>query len=556
MNSIPDQKKPKVMIIGVDGCTFDILDKYMDRGLLPNFSRLMKEGAYGHLRSTIPPASPAAWSTFQTGKDPGKHGIFDFFRNIPESCTYTPVNATFLKEETFWMRLSRLGRSVGVVNFLFTYPPSPVKGFVVSGKETPSEAAAYAYPEALKDEILKVEPGFEVDPFKRIKHSREFLMNVVGKLEIQEKVNLHLIKENPTDLFMSMFAVPDVIQHVFWRHMDAAHVLHNTKEAKQYEPLIAGVFQKLDEFLGNRLQLLGEDAMIVVLSDHGFCNLTKTVQINKWLQDNGLMFLRDSKISRSFVPLAVRQLKKADRFLSQFDRFGLRRELKFKTKEMRSNYSRVNLIDWSRTRAYMGRPSECGIFCNLKGREKFGIVSPGKEYEELRDEIITKLCVLKDPETGATVFKNVYKREDLYQGGYVKYAPDIIVETGANPYQEGDSLLCRNFLEPLTEKTNLSGKHHPDGILLVSGKGIRKNHRLGNIHIRDVAPTILYMMDEKIPVDMDGSVISELFEPEIIKARPVEFDHNIKPAREASEMVYDADQSQEIEKRLKDLGYL
>ena len=553
MNSLSDQKKPTMMIIGVDGCTFDILNKYMDRGLLPNFSRLIKEGAYGRLRSTIPPGSPAAWSTFQTGKDPGKHGIFDFFRNVPENYTYTPVNATFLKEETFWKRLSRFGKSVGVVNFLFTYPPSQVNGYVVSGKETPSEDADYACPETIKEDILKAEPGFEVDPFKRIHHSPEFLMDVIKKLEIQESVNLHLIKQHPTDLFMSMFAVPDVIQHVFWHHVDEAHVLHDPKKAKQYAPLIESIFQKLDGFIGNRLQLLGENATVVLVSDHGFCNLAKIVQMNKWLQDNDMMFLQKPENSRmSFV---VNQLKKADRFLSQFDRFGLRRKLKQRTGEMRRNYAKANLIDWSRTRAYMGRISESGIFCNLKGREKFGIVSPGKEYEELRDEIIKKLRTLKDPETGQTVFKNVYKREDLYQGAYVKYAPDIIIETGDHPYQEGDSLLCPRLFEPLT-KVSLSGKHHPDGILMVSGKGVRKNHRLTDIHIRDVAPTVLYMMGEKVPVDMDGSVISELFDPEIIKAKPVEFDHDIQPAQESSEMVYDADQSEEIEKRLKDLGYL
>ena len=553
MNSISNQKKPTMMIIGVDGCTFDILNKYMDRGLLPNFSRLMKEGAYGRLRSTIPPGSPAAWSTFQTGKDPGKHGIFDFFRNVPENYTYTPVNATFLKEETFWKRLSRLGKSVGVVNFLFTYPPSQVNGYVVSGKETPSEQAAYACPETIKEDILKAEPGFEVDPFKRITHSREFLMGVIKKLEVQERVNRHLIKQHPTDLFMSMFAVPDVIQHLFWHHMDETHVLHDPKKAKQYTPLIENIFQTLDGFIGNRLQLLEDDATVVVVSDHGFCNLAKIVQMNKWFQDNGLMFLRKPENSRmSFV---VQQLKKADRFLSQFDRFGLRRKLKLRTGEMRRNYAKANLIDWSRTRAYMGRISEGGIFCNLKGREKFGIVSPGKEYEELRDEIIKKLRSLKDPETGQTVFKNVYKREDLYQGVYVKYAPDIILETGDHPYQEGDSLLCPRLFEPLT-KGSLSGKHHPDGILMVSGKGVRKNHRLTDIHIRDVAPTVLYMMDEKVPVDMDGSVISELFDPETVNARPVEFDHDIQPVQEASEMIYDADQSEEIEKRLKDLGYL
>ena len=548
--------QPKVVIVGVDGCTFDVLNKLIAKGMLPNFARLIQEGACGPLRSTIPPGSPAAWSTFQTGKDPGKHGIFDFFRNNPENYTYTPVNATFMKEETFWRRLSRLGKRVGVVNFLFTYPPQAINGFIVTGKETPSEAAAYTYPEQLKKEILDHEPGFEVDPFKRINHSRDFLISAIASLDIQEKINAYLLEHHPTDVFMNMFAMPDIIQHVFWRHMDEAHPLHDAKDAKKYAPLVEAIFQKLDEIIGKRLQGLGKDARVIVVSDHGACGLSKIVQINKWLQDHQLLFLRGKKMSRnSILSFVMHQLKKIDRALSRFDSLGLRRMVKHGTQEIRSNYAKANLIDWSRTRAYMGRISESGIFCNLKGREKFGIVSPGDEYEAVRNTIITKIGGLKDPETDERVFKNVYRREELYQGPYLKYAPDVIVETGDLPYQEGDSLLCRNLFEDLT-KVSLTGKHHPDGILMVAGKGIKRRHQLKDIHIRDVAPTILYMLDEKIPVDMDGRVITELFEPSIIDTQPIRFDHDIKPLQEASEMVYNAEESLEMEKRLKDLGYL
>jgi len=545
-----------VIIVGIDGCTFNVLNKLIAKNKLPNFSKLIQEGAYGKLRSTMPPGSPAAWSTFQTGKDPGKHGIFDFFRNNPENYNYTPVNATFLKEETFWMRLSRLGMRVGVVNFLFTYPPQPVNGFLVTGKETPSEMTSYTYPEQLKDEILEMEPAFEVEPFKRVTHTKDFLIDTITKLAIQEKVNRHLMEHHPTDMFMNMFAMPDILQHVFWRHMDDAHPLYDAKEAKIYAPLIEAIFQKLDEIIGNRLQGMGTDATIIVLSDHGACGLTKIVQINKWLQDHQLLFLRKRKFSlNSLLSFTLHLIKKVDRLFSGFDRLGLRRFIKHSTKEMRKNFSMNNLIDWSRTKAYMGRISESGIFCNLKGREKFGIVAPGDEYEAIRDEIINGLKILKDPETDAHIFRNVSKREDLYHGAYVKYAPDIIIETGDLPYQEGDNLLARHLFEKLTN-LNLTGKHHPDGVLMVFGKGIKKGHVLNNIHIRDMAPTVLFMLGQKIPADMDGNVITEIFEDDIVKHRPIEFENELNAASEQQEVLFNDEEKSEIEKRLKDLGYL
>ena len=182
-------------------------------------------------------------------------------------------------------------------------------------------------------------------------------------------------------------------------------------------------------------------------------------------------------------------------------------------------------------------------------------MEPGAEYEALCDEIVANLKQLADPETEKPVFENVYKREELYQGPYVQYAPDVIVETGALPYQEGDNLFARQLFEKL-DKVHLTGKHHPDGILLIAGKEIAQGQSLNNIHIRDVAPTILYLLDQKIPVDMDGRVIEELFSNDVLKRRPVELDHDIISAADGEELRFGDKESAELEKRLKDLGYL
>ncbi|MBI4838806.1 MAG: alkaline phosphatase family protein, partial [Nitrospirae bacterium] len=169
-----DHKKIKVMVIGIDGATFDVINPLISRGKLPNLKQLIDNGASGQLKSTMPPLSPAAWSTFQTGKNPGKHGVFDFFRNSPGEHGYLPVNSTFLKSKTLWEILSDYGKRVGVLNIMFNYPPREVNGFIVSGKETPSEESEYTFPPSLKNELLQVDPKYEAEPFKRVSKTGKF----------------------------------------------------------------------------------------------------------------------------------------------------------------------------------------------------------------------------------------------------------------------------------------------------------------------------------------------------------------------------------------------
>lgn len=555
-----DSKANKVMIIGMDGCTFSVLDRLITEGKLPNFAFLIKEGVSGNLRSTIPPASAAAWTTFQTGKEPGKHGIFDFFRNSPETYSYIPVNSTFIKAETFWRRLSRLGKTVGVVNFLFTYPPSEVNGFMITGKQTPSEDADYTYPRALKEEILQLEPGYEVEPFKRVAQSEEFLREVPGHLNRQERVNSYLIDKYPADLFMNLFAVPDVIQHPFWRHMDPLHPQYCEKEARKYLPLIENIFRTLDDIVGRRVKRIDENTSLIIMSDHGATGANKVVQLNRWLQDQNLLTLKEGRLTGRSMILrkAWKQMMKLDEFIGRYDRFGLRRRIKLATRERRRLLSKKAFIDWSKTKAYMGRIGEDGIYCNLKGREKYGIVQPGREYEEIREHIISGLRELTDPLTGQRVFKNVHRREDLYEGPFVDYAPDIVLETADFRYQAGDKLFCKDLFEDV-KKHEITGKHHPDGILIVYGKGIRKGAKLQEAHICDLAPTILYMMGGKVPTDMDGRILMGLFEEDVLATCPVRYDETeekLEQDQESEELVFSQEEAEEIEKRLKDLGYL
>lgn len=549
----------KVMVIGLDGCTFDVLGPLIEKGILPNIERLIKEGTSGKLRSTIPPLSHAAWSTFQTGRNPGKHGVFDFFRNNPETNTYTPINSTFLNTETFWERLSAKGRSVSVLNFFFTFPPKKVNGSIIAGRETPSEDAEYTHPPELKEEILKAEPAFEVNPYvKRVSQSKYFLRKVPLYLESQERVNSYLISEHPTDLFMNVFPMPDIIQHHFWKHLDPSHPLHNKKKARKFMPMIEKVFMTLDEIIGKRIEGIDEDTVVMIMSDHGFCSIHKKVHLNRWLINEGLLTLRNrEKRNARFALLkgVINIIKKCDKFLASYDVFGLRRSLRVATRKKRNVLTRRKMIDWTGTKAYVGRISENGIHINLKGRDSEGIVSDGVEYEKLRDTIISGLYELKDPQTGEKVFSGVHKREDIYNGEYVKHAPDIIYETNDTPYEIVDKLLGDEMFYNVDEYET-TGKHYPDGIFIVYGKCIAKGRNIEGANIGDLAPTILFIMDEDVPTDIDGKVLKDIFEDQAIADKEVRYDKTSVEHHDSDKKIYTRDETVEIEQRMKDLGYM
>jgi predicted AlkP superfamily phosphohydrolase/phosphomutase len=564
MCSQPNKKisNVKVMVIGMDGATFDILNSLISQGKLPHLKSLIKEGVSGPLRSTIPPLSAAAWSTFQTGKNPGKHGIFDFFRNCPGEYNCTAVNSTFLKSKTLWEILSDNGKNVGVLNVMFNYPPRQVNGFIVSGKETPSENKEYTFPGPLKQEILQFEPKYKAEPFRRVSQTKNFLKKVPLLLNRQERVNSYLFKKYSPDFFMNLFAIPDIIHHLFWKHIDPSHPYYSEKKSRKYLALFEKSYQTLDDIVGRRMQMVDKDTIVIIISDHGAGALHKIVQLNRWLKKQGLLALKkEPSVSTSSVRKSIKEIiKKLYEYLVMYDSFGLIKMLRFKTTGKREALAK-HAIDWSKTKAYAGRKSEHGIYCNVRGREKEGIINPGKEYEELREFIISQIQTITDPATGLKVFKHIYKREEIYNGPYVSYAPDIILDFGNNPYEPGTALFDSEIIDEV-RINSLSGMHRPDGILIAHGQGIKNGAEINGANICDLAPTILYAMGIKTPPDMDGKVLYSLFEPSFIDKNVAEYEkaqastYRKKEEKEGAEVTYSDKEVNEIQERLRPLGYL
>src|SRR3990172_6542648 len=323
----PKRNKTKIMVIGYDGASFDVLSPMIEKGILPHFASLINEGVSGRLQTTVPPISGPAWATFATGQYPGKHGIYDFFRNLPDTYGCTPINSSFFPTKTLWEHLSAQGKKVGVMNMLFTYPPKEVNGFVVSGRGTPGEDVNYTYPDWIKTEILSFEPRYRVEAYRQISQTKHFLRLLVEQLKCQERINRHLFRKYPCDFTISYFAVPDLVQHIFWKYLDPNHPHYDHKKASQLLPLIEECFMTLDSFIFERLKMIDEDTLLFIISDHGAGPLHKVFQLNRWLQESQLLFLKEnySKRRLMFMALLNKLAKGMINITSAIDIFGLRR---------------------------------------------------------------------------------------------------------------------------------------------------------------------------------------------------------------------------------------
>ena len=129
------------LIIGWDGAPYDRIQKWVEEGDLPVLSKLVKNGCLGPLETTPLTISSCAWTTMATGKNAGKHGVYDFFGSefAEESYFRNPVNSLSRKGKTLWSLLSENGKRVGTANVPFTYPVEKVDGFMIGGMLSPSK---------------------------------------------------------------------------------------------------------------------------------------------------------------------------------------------------------------------------------------------------------------------------------------------------------------------------------------------------------------------------------------------------------------------------------
>lgn len=546
----------------------------MAEGRMPVLSKLMQNGVSGPLQSVLPPITPPAWTSFMTGKNQGKHGIFNFVQSgDPSSYAMNYVNGGHRRAATVFRLLNEAGFSAGTMNIPFTYPPEPLDGFQISGFDTPSDNSPFVHPTSLGEELHH--------HLGAIKHDVRFLGSMTSderrarvlaemeKLDTQwTKAALYLLEKHPQDVMMFVFMSIDTVQHYFWQYMDPKHFLYDQNADSRLQNAVRDVYERLDAAAGRLLEKLPTDTTVLIVSDHGGGPVAdRVIYLNRYLAQLGLLHYVPkansaahtvmTKVIRSGFSLLRSSLSSRQKILLAkiFPRLREQAEL---------SYTSFNAIDWSRTKAYCSEvlAAPPSIRINLKGVKRYGIVEP-TEYEPLLDSIVEKLTELKDPRTGKPLIARVYRRDEIYQGPFAEEGPDLtldwwsedsIFSTEPSFPEEGHKPPVVIRERSASAKSEWGGTHRRDGILIARGPNVRAGVEVENAQLIDIAPTLLHLLGVPVPEDMDGKVLPDLFRPEFLAARPVQ-------TGEASGVTtrdsgYTDEERSKVEERLQALGYL
>ncbi len=567
----PSSDKPsKVLVLGLDGATFDLIKPWAAAGYLPTLKRLMDEGAHGSLRSTTPPMTGPAWTSFATGVNPGKHRLYDWIARDEGEYTFSPVTALDMEAPTLYTLLSDAGRRVCALNVPMTYPPTPVNGVMVSGLPAPSLKVPITYPPNLLNEIMAAVGDYILYPDPGQAYSDAgvdaFLERLYRTTDLRIQTLDYLRSREDWDFAMVVFNGTDTISHAMWKYMDKRHPLHDPAAAQKYGNAIRDYYAYLDGKLAHYVDELPDDTTLVVMSDHGFGPFHKFIHVNNWLLQEGFMTvnpglrtgLKRAMFRQGFSPMNVYDT------LMRLGLGALKREVVRGQGQglLKTLFLSFEDIDWSRTQAYsLGNVGQ--VYLNVVGREPQGCVHPGEEYERVREEIIAKLQTLRDPETGDLVVESIYRREELYSGDFLDKAPDIVFLPrrleyfGFGEYEFGSHKIIESM------RRGISGTHRMNGIFMAYGAAIQPGTVVEDACLYDLAPTILHLMNEPVAEHMDGRVLSEVFVPDVASAmaqrratRSQNGNESGSSGASAGGEVLSAEDKKLLAERLRNLGYV
>lgn len=542
-------KPPRLLVIGLDGATFDLLEPMTAQGWLPNLSRVLAESARGVLRSTVPPLTAPAWTSFQTGLRPGSHGVFSFQRRLDATLERQFVNSTAIHGPRLWHWLARHGLTSGVVNLPMTWPPLPMPagGYIVTGMETPDTSVPFTDPPQLADELRAMDYVCDL----RVKlHERDFrsaagvtaiARDLLEVLRTREQAIFTLLAQRPTDALVVVFETPDRLQHWAWRAIEQLLRNDGSLERTPLHEAVRACYEELDRVVGRLLdEATGPETYVFFVSDHGFGPMRTRFHVDQWLVQQGWLAYAGGKAT-----IRQRLREPLRKFRGVLPRWLLRKG--------RRAFAVSRIIDWQRTQAYSGRTMEHAIYVNQRGREPEGLVAPA-EVDTLRRAIVEALLQVRDPATGSAVVLQAWLREDLYQGPYVADAPDLLFSL-APGYEPTCELSSHGiFSDALAEG---AGIHQPAGILMAKGPTIRPGAALPETQIADVLPTMLYALGLPVPTSLEGRIAVDMFDPAVLAAQNVI--HDAEPLTVdgvGDGLAYSPDEAEQIAKRLAALGYL
>ncbi len=535
----------KLSTIGLDAATFEVIDPLLDAGELPNLRRLLDGSAKGVLRSVTHPLTPHAWSTMTTGVNAGRHGVWDFTERAGGGYDLRIVNGSYRRAPAIWDRLSAQGIRSGLVSIPFTWPAPQIEGCVLAGFDAADREEGFAHPSSLSAELRERFGPLVLDHKFPIGANGELDLDLVRRAAEQKvEIALWLVDRFDLELLFTVFMAADHVHHLCW----------DDWMRRGPASLVADVYRILDTAAGALADAAGPDCDVLVVSDHGGGELKGVVNLNGYLADRG--FLSYGAGSAALGRRAASRVFDLRRVFPERLRTWVKRRLP-SLRERAYEATTFTVLDWSRTQAF-AYGTFGNVVLNVRGREEQGIVAP-EEYEAVRDDVARTLKELRG-QNGEEIVRAVHRRDDLCYGPEIEKVPDLIVEFEeyawlgkGNLQSRNDSLWDRIEIE--SSSHSYVGSHRTEGIFALTGPSAATG-RVLEADIADVAPTILYLLGQPLPSDLDGRLVTEALDPDLLERRPPEFADDESDVLVSATEGYSDDDERAVEDRLRGLGYL
>jgi len=420
----------KLVVIGLDCADPSLVfDEFLDG--LPTLRSLMARSEYGVLRSSTPPITVPAWMCMVTGKDPGQLGVYGFEHRYGPGYTETEIaSSAVLRHPTAWDLLGRRGLHSIVLGVPMTYPPRPIRGALITGILTPSEASPYTYPSSLKAQVEAWVGPYRYDiPYFRHQDRAQLIPDVRRMTEQRFRLASQLAANLPWDFLMVIEMGPDRMHHAFWSDHDPTHPSHDP--SSPFCSALREYYEFLDAQLGMFLHTVPTDADVVVVSDHGAQAMRGGFCLNEWLMERGDLTLHRHPTERTGIDPLIRH----------------------------------GAVDWSRTRAW-GTGGYCGrIFANIRGRQPNGTLSES-ETERYLGDVSSALKEIPLHGNDRRIETKTFRPSEIYRE-VNGHPPDLLVHFGDLAWRSIGSV----GLGQLQSSENDTGPDHA-------------NHRTEGLYIR------------------------------------------------------------------------
>jgi predicted AlkP superfamily phosphohydrolase/phosphomutase len=557
--------KPRLLILGLDGVGFDLLGRFAADGTCPRLGALAARGASGPLESTLPPTTFPAWTSFYTGAFPASHGVTDFTVRSGYRVRFVGAGQRLLP--TIFSHVEGHGRRAGAAWFPMTWPPETLRGWQIAGWDSPVTSAgdaSFVHPRSLHREIAARfgADHLAFDTLDEFDDGADWFLRAAAELprRIRRRAEIarFLLERHPVDVAAFYFGEADTAAHHFFAFHDPASPRRPADVDPRLASALRSTYRALDEACGLLLDTAGDDAAVVVLSDHGSGGSSDVaIHLNRALERAGLLAFRGGRdplpgpeLLRGRLPgLVPRGLRRAlFRFAGGLAPALVESRLRFQG------------IDWSRTSAFSEELSYApAVWLNQLGREPRGRVR-FRDREAVAREVETALSDLR-LDDGTPLVRAVHRREDLHRGAAAHLFPDLIVEPEPAAGFTPVFLPSRGRTGPVVERLapeellgrkgrSMPGCHTRCGVLAVAGPGIAPG-AIEGARLPDATAVV---------ADLTGVPAAPWFEGGIPRGlpgfRPLAGGAVAPPWTGGPARAYNPAEERAVARRLRDLGYL